>query len=68
MNQSADKKYTYLGVSSVSLDSGQPLAFGDEVTLSPDATRANKRLIETGALVEVTKPSTTTTKKSQGGS
>lgn len=45
--------YQYLGVTPETLESGRPLAFGDEVNLTQQAVDANKRLISEGTLVEV---------------
>jgi hypothetical protein len=48
--------YTYLSLTPSTLDSGRPLAFGDDVTLSSDEVKANSRLIDSGSLVEKPAP------------
>lgn len=45
-------KYTYLALLPDVTADGRPLAFGDEVSLSSEETKANSRLIDSGSLVE----------------
>lgn len=48
--------YLYLSLTPSTLDSGRPLAFGDEVQLTSDEVGANSRLIDSGSLVEKPAP------------
>lgn len=54
--------YRYLSSVPDHLDTGRPLAFGDDVALDVKQAITNARLIDSGALVEVVKSKAPTTK------
>jgi hypothetical protein len=48
----------YIGRTADTLANGQPLGFGDEVSLDADAEKNNQHLIDAGLLVEKPKAKT----------